>query len=279
MKTKMIMAFAVFTAIVFGVSGAFAADAEGTLTVGDAENLATGSAGTEVSLPVSFTVTTAGANVGGAAFTLTYEPDKFEFVKLEQADPQTLSDPDADGYCSSGTCDDPYDTLATSTLFFIANPDNTAGKVMIAAASAEAIANEVLFNAKFKIKDGVAEDTYTDAITVEKSVISNTDAGYSATGDEINVLVGMPDEDYEFTTTLTSGTIKVEVSNPCIKGDADCNGTIDPMDASYVLQYYVGNIGLDSLQGDCDTSGDGAIDPLDASYILQLYVGNITAFP
>lgn len=269
MKTKLFFACAVFMAVVFASSVVFAAAQTGTLTIENGQ----GRANTEVSLPVVFTGT---ADVGGVAFTLTFDPEKFEFVKLEQADPQVLSDPNADGYCSGETCVNPYDTLDTSALFFMASPDSTSGKVMIAAASAEAITNSTIFNAKFKIKEGVAAGTYTDAVVVSKSVISNEAAGYSAEGEEIDVLVGMPDNGDTFTTDLDSADI--EVITGCAKGDANCDGNIDPMDAAYVLQYYVGNIGIDQLQGDCDTSGDGNVDPMDAAYILQYYVGNITEF-
>ena len=60
----------------------------------------------------------------------------------------------------------------------------------------------------------------------------------------------------------------------------DINNCISAYDASLILRYNVGRIGLTPLQKiAADVSGNGAISAFDASYILRFNVGRIDRFP
>jgi len=65
-----------------------------------------------------------------------------------------------------------------------------------------------------------------------------------------------------------------------IFGDVDEDGSIDALDASYVLKHCVGKILLTGIGlGAADVSGNGSIFAYDASLILQYVAGLITTFP
>ncbi|MCH8949723.1 MAG: hypothetical protein IIB87_05040 [Chloroflexi bacterium] len=58
-----------------------------------------------------------------------------------------------------------------------------------------------------------------------------------------------------------------------LPGDADCNGEIESIDATYVLQYDAQLIDLIPCPDNADMNGDGAINALDAVLILQHSAG------
>ena len=58
-----------------------------------------------------------------------------------------------------------------------------------------------------------------------------------------------------------------------LAGDADCNGGIDSIDATYILQYDARLIDLVPCPDNADKNGDGAINALDAALILQQVAG------
>ena len=62
-----------------------------------------------------------------------------------------------------------------------------------------------------------------------------------------------------------------------LKGDADGDGEVTPIDASKVLQYDAGIILLSNPLA-ADVNNDGEIDPLDASLILKYDAGIIKGF-
>ena len=64
-----------------------------------------------------------------------------------------------------------------------------------------------------------------------------------------------------------------------VTGDASCNGTVDPIDASLILQFSSGLLSALPCGDRADVNGDGLIDPVDAALILQLNAGIIDAFP
>lgn len=237
------------------VSGtAFAADVNGSLTVGTAS----GAPGDTVSLDVTLAMDD-GAELGGVACTITYDSASLTYAGVEAVETQAFVEP-TDGM-----------TVDASTLYYQANGD-TAGEVMIAAASASAVPAGVIFNVKFTVNEGVADKDY--AIGIQKSVISNTSAGYSEAGDEIDALVGLPDGD-TFTATLNGGKLTV---SGIAKGDGSGDGIIDGTDALYILNFVAGVISEDQLVGDCDVNKDGVVDGTDALYILNYAAGVITSF-
>ena len=79
--------------------------------------------------------------------------------------------------------------------------------------------------------------------------------------------------DYVVYTPFTSQLNKAEL------GDVSLNGTINPYDASLILQYAVSNITLNPAQQNvADVSKNGTISSYDASMILQYNVGLIPVF-
>ncbi|MCH8025709.1 MAG: dockerin type I repeat-containing protein [Chloroflexi bacterium] len=58
-----------------------------------------------------------------------------------------------------------------------------------------------------------------------------------------------------------------------LPGDADCNGEVNSIDATYVLQYDALLIDLVPCPDNADMNGDGAINAVDALLILQHVAG------
>ena len=57
---------------------------------------------------------------------------------------------------------------------------------------------------------------------------------------------------------------------PCVcEGDANGDGTVDPLDSGYVLSRFGCPVGTGDPSCDAaDVNGDGAVDPLDSGYVL-----------
>ena len=62
-------------------------------------------------------------------------------------------------------------------------------------------------------------------------------------------------------------------------GDADCDGTIDAVDATLVLQRTAALIPTLPCASLADADGNGAIDSRDAVLILQLVAGLLSTLP
>ena len=62
-------------------------------------------------------------------------------------------------------------------------------------------------------------------------------------------------------------------------GDANCDGTVDPIDAAFILQFSAGLLGSLPCAGNADVSGDGITNPLDAALILQFSAGLLGSLP
>ena len=62
-------------------------------------------------------------------------------------------------------------------------------------------------------------------------------------------------------------------------GDANCSGSIGPLDALLILQLGAGMILALPCDGGGDANGDGVIDIVDATLILQYVLGMISTLP
>jgi hypothetical protein len=211
MKTKMMIMFAVFTAIAFSASGAFAADP--TLTITDAE-IAAGGTGT-----VTITVDDASL-LAGASFTLRYtsplsvtdvESTFFDtFVNQGFTEAHGL---DAigmvDGYSSPIAIND---VTGTGTRLAAARKDGGSGT------------NAALFTLTVAVDTG-ATDGDTHDIEIIPTSLSNTNAGYASGGEEIALLVGydkdaaeeypkLLDKGATAETVFATGTITVGAGIP-----------------------------------------------------------------
>jgi hypothetical protein len=159
--------------------------------------------------------------------------------------------------------------VAKSALFYQANAD-TAGKVMIAAASAEKITATTLFNVQFKI---LANETAAYTITMDQTMLKeNPSAGYTIKNipdnpdgepqNPIDAVVGTSDADGNFpapgtfVTTFTSG----KISNTAVgtETDTDGDGVTD------VNEQAAGTNPLIA-----DTDGDGYTDDIDTNPTTQ----------
>jgi len=264
---KKITAILVFllTSALLCVASAFAV-ADKTLTLGNGS----GNYNDIISLPITLNDPT---GVGGAAFTMAYDTDVFEFMGLEQVTAPPISDgsnfkvPKADvidyrEYYNPYIKEDPYasvqynpiveytgpyssQNLPAPALFYQFN-DKTddqyklIGKVLVAAASATALDSGTLFKARFKIKGG--QGTYP--IELLRTIIHNPAAGYS-TPQFIPALVGMPAAEvnsegyYEtpvFSALLISGSITVNAVGHTISGEVTYNNDSPAAGCSVILK-------------------------------------------
>ncbi|MCI0856440.1 MAG: hypothetical protein J4N98_07100, partial [Chloroflexi bacterium] len=64
-----------------------------------------------------------------------------------------------------------------------------------------------------------------------------------------------------------------------LTGDADCDGTVDAIDAALVLQRTAALIPTLPCASLADADGNGEIDSRDAALILQLAAGLISTLP
>ena len=61
------------------------------------------------------------------------------------------------------------------------------------------------------------------------------------------------------------------VSEPC-EGDANGDGTVDPLDTGYVLARFGCSVGTGDADCDAaDVNTDGGVDPLDSGYVLARF--------
>ncbi|MCH7697826.1 MAG: hypothetical protein IH865_02655 [Chloroflexi bacterium] len=66
---------------------------------------------------------------------------------------------------------------------------------------------------------------------------------------------------------------------PVVAGDVNCDGTIDAVDAAFILQFSAGLLGSLPCAGGADVNHDGVTNPLDAALILQFAAGLIPSLP
>jgi len=60
---------------------------------------------------------------------------------------------------------------------------------------------------------------------------------------------------------------------PVVAGDANCDGTVNAIDATLVLQLSAGVVSSLECEGNADVNGDGAVTAVDATLILQFIAG------
>ncbi len=62
-------------------------------------------------------------------------------------------------------------------------------------------------------------------------------------------------------------------------GDANCDGTVDAVDAALILQFSAELLGSLPCAGVSDVNNDGVVNPLDAALILQFAAGLLDSLP
>ena len=66
---------------------------------------------------------------------------------------------------------------------------------------------------------------------------------------------------------------------PKLKGDANCDGIVNSIDAAFVLQFTAGLLGSLPCQDAADVNGDGEVTSIDAALILQFTAGLLDSLP
>ncbi|HDR15786.1 MAG TPA: hypothetical protein ENN79_09960, partial [Desulfobacteraceae bacterium] len=169
------------------------------------------------------------SDVNGLAFTLTYDSDVFEFLGLVQADKEVYNGDDYDPPDQEPSAD-----TIENALFYIANPIEEEGRVMMAAAAANYIVNDtndvVPFIARFRVYEGADPGVYE--IGAQKTVIgpdTAAEAGYNEPT-ELDVAVGLdpegePTDAVSYTVELIAGSITV-TSTHILSGKVTVNGEV-----------------------------------------------------
>lgn len=66
---------------------------------------------------------------------------------------------------------------------------------------------------------------------------------------------------------------------PLVVGDANCDGTVNSIDAALTLQFDAGLVSSLACEENADVNEDGAVNSLDAALILQFDAGLIDSLP
>ncbi len=214
-----------------------------TLSVGTAS----GNVGDTVGVDITIDDPT---GIGGAAFTLLYDPAIFSFAGIEQ-----VSKPISDGSdCQDATSGEYTACDATTigdTMFYQTNDvkdqdGNPVGKVLVAAASANELTSSTLFRANFTILDG--NGPYP--IRLVRTIIDNAAAGYTIPT-PIEPLVGMPAEQPNedgyyptpvIATILEEGTITVNAPGYVISGSVTYPDGSNADGSTVALKQSVGSV-------------------------------------
>lgn len=247
------------------VMGAFASAAM-AVTV-EVDEVSGSSSGVDVPITVSDPT-----NIAGAAFTLEYDTDAIEITEVSSTFFDTFVNQgftQADGLDANNMVDGYASPLVENYI--------TGSGMKISAARKDGASSgsaTTLFTLRVRLKNGSEGVAYP--IEIVKTELSNTSAGYSASGEEIPVLY---DVDAGGNIGAMAGTVLESGSygtNIYLNGDFDGNGDVDIWDAVKTYQLYMGELSQDQMHGDCDVDQDGDIDIWDAVKIYNCYMGDDT---
>ena len=203
-KSWLLVPFMVFQILLLSYGACWAVD----VTVGTAS----GNPGSTVNLPVTVSDP---SQIAGAAFTLTYDTTKLTLQTISS----TFFDTFENQWNSLSPVPNPLpptSVVVDSKTYNQPLLSNLSGSaLMISAARCKAgLTNITLFTLTFQVAANAVAGNYP--VTISQSTISNTAAGYAATGETIPVLVGAVDGQTDLTlafpvvpSTLHSGLITV----------------------------------------------------------------------
>jgi len=205
----------------------------------------------------------------GAAFTIEYDDN------LMLA-PGTLSSTFFDTFHAqfeaAGSNPNPYtEPVNGYDRPIVINDDDSAGRTRVAAARcAKTSDGNVLFTFDVQLKDTSDSKAGDYKITIKPTVLNNVDAGYSAEGEAIDLVVGsdpekQPTDENAYPVLIAktfsekSGTVTYRADDP--NGDFDNDGLTNAEEA---------NLGTNPNKADTDEDGyndkvevDAGTDPLD----------------
>jgi hypothetical protein len=116
------------------------------------------------------------------------------------------------------------------------------------------------------------------AVCPDRSELGFVPVGSDLTVDPVSISTPFGES---LATTGVGGEVNINgpsCSGGTLLGDANCNGTVNAIDAAIVLQITAGLIGPPSCAANADVSGNGSIDSIDAALILQRIAGLIPPF-
>jgi hypothetical protein len=235
--------FLAFLAVVFTVVMAPAAGSAKAIVVGTGSGAGIGTAqDREVTIDITLT---GGANdVNGLVFTLVYNTNIFDFIDLVQ---NVTPINDGSDY-NPGT--PPSSSEIENTIYYQVNDKPNAGRVLIAASSADFFGqgseDVVPFKVRFRITENAAADDYE--IGVQQTIIgpgTALDAGYA--GDiPVSVAIGLHPDDHPALAngvdiTLVAGGITVLDDEGYTAGDVNGDGGISLEDVKLVFLFFLGS--------------------------------------
>jgi len=229
--------------------------------------------------------------IAGAAFTVTYDKTKVTLIEVTSTFFETFATqkskvttwtsaiPTA---AELGGYDQPllHSDIATTSV---------TGTAIAAARfnGADAAANATLFTLTFQRNTGVTDKTFP--LSIIATTLSNTNAGYSASGETINLLVGadatkavtdaaaFPVILAKSTSAAASGDVKFGFKG----GDATGDGSVSSADALRIIRCAMGKETdstrcLNVAAETADVTGDGQVTSADALRIIRCAMGKET---
>jgi len=198
-------------------------------------------------------------DVNGLAFTLLYDKAVFDFVDLTA---NTISLYDGDTYDPANPPDEA--AVASSSIVYMDNDKPGEGRVLIAAAAANFLANDtndvVPFVAQFRVKEGLGNGFYP--INVQQTIIGPDTAqaaGYDV-ATYIPIAVGL-DPAADPTTTATAFAVQLPLGGGItVGGGYIISGSVQyegGMDADGAFVQLFRNVGDNDFLSDTTTISNG----------------------
>ena len=187
------------------------------------------------------------ANTAGASFTLTYSKTSLTLVQVASNFFGT--------FAAQGVT--PTQIVVDNITYYgplLYNTDTTSAGTMLAAARADngTGTNATLFTLAYTIADSAASGSYP--INIINSTITNTAAGYNASGEQIPMLVGTDGTSF-ITHTVSSVVPGLIIVQPFV--DADGDGINDNWERAHVLPStaFESALTIFTAYGDFDNDG------------------------
>jgi hypothetical protein len=135
----------------------------------------------------------------------------------------------------------------------LCNPGFASNRVRVTGASATGLQGDTVLAAVTFQCNGTGSSSLTPAIV-------NID----------DATLGGPEE---ISVAVQAGNIACAGTGPPLLGDANCDGMVNSIDATFVLQFVAGRIDAVPCPTNADVDGNGRIDAVDAALILQIDAG------
>ena len=197
-------------------------------------------------------------DVNGLTFTLLYDKDVFDFVGLTA---DTISLYNGDTYDPANPPDE--EAVASSNIVYMTNDKSDEGRVLIAAAAANFLANDtndvVPFVAQFRVKEGLGNGFYP--IKVQQTIIGPDTAqvaGYDV-ATHISVAVGL-DPEADPTTATAFAVQLTSVGGITVGGGYTISGSVQyegGTNADGALVRLFRNVGNNYFLNDTTTVSNG----------------------